>query len=254
MEPIHPEAAIGFAKGADAYDRARPGYPPAAVDWLTDRLGLEPGRVVLDLAAGTGKLTAALVPTGVRVVAVEPVAEMRALLARDVPTAAALDGTAEALPLPDAAVDGIVVAQAFHWFATTAALAEMRRVLDVRHPRAGVVLLWNRRDLDDPVWARVSRLIEPHRQGVPAHRDEDWRRAVEAATAVDLVDTHEVAWRHELDAEGLVDRVASTSVIAALPEATRAALLDEVRALLPPGSTYGLRYACELHLLRLAAA
>lgn len=250
MSPVHPAAATGFTRGADAYDRSRPGYPPAALAWLADRLGLGPEHVVLDLAAGTGKLTAALVPSGACLVAVEPVAAMRTVLTRDLPTVAALDGTAEALPLPDAAVDAIVVAQAFHWFATTAALAEMRRVLDGRTPGAGVALLWNRRDLDDPVWSATTRLVEPHRHGVPAHRDEDWRRAVAASDELDLVETHEVGWRHDLDADGLVDRVASTSMIAALPDGTRTALLDEVRALIPPGETHGLPYDCELHLLR----
>src|SRR5207244_7905772 len=88
---LHP-AAAGFARAADVYERARPEYPPEAVAWLADRLDLRPGRVVVDVAAGTGKLTRLLVPTGARVVAVEPLAEMRAVLMRAVPEAAALEG------------------------------------------------------------------------------------------------------------------------------------------------------------------
>ena len=113
---VREEAARGFQQGADAYERGRPGYPRGAVQWLWTELGLEPGRTVLDVAAGTGKLTRELVPSGATVIAVEPVPAMRAVLERVVPDARALDGTAEALPIDDATVDAITVASAFHWF------------------------------------------------------------------------------------------------------------------------------------------
>ena len=100
MAGVHDAAARGFSRSADAYDRARPDYPPAAVAWLAERLGLWPGRTVVDLAAGTGKLTRPLAATGAEVVAIEPVAEMRARIGDA--AARAFDGTAEAIPLPDA--------------------------------------------------------------------------------------------------------------------------------------------------------
>src|SRR5207248_7859769 len=98
---IHPRAAVGFASAADIYERARPSYPQDAIDWLVAQTGLGPGHTVVDLGAGTGKLTRLLVPTGARVVAVEPIPEMRAHIAG----AEVIDGTAEAIPLPSASAD-----------------------------------------------------------------------------------------------------------------------------------------------------
>src|SRR5205807_4612798 len=106
----------GFDRAAEIYERARPEYPPQAVTWLAERLDLRAGRTVVDLGAGTGKLTRALVATGARIVAVEPLAEMRRVLEGAVPEAEALAGTAEAMPLPDAFADAVTVAAAFHWF------------------------------------------------------------------------------------------------------------------------------------------
>src|SRR6478672_1939958 len=101
MAATHPTAAAGFARTAGAYERGRPGYPPEAIDHLAAALGVRPGRTVLDLAAGTGKLTRLLVGRGATVIAVEPVAEMRRMLAQAAPDAEVRDGTAEALPVAD---------------------------------------------------------------------------------------------------------------------------------------------------------
>jgi SAM-dependent methyltransferase len=133
-------AASSFARSAGAYERARPGYAPEAVAFLVKRLGLGPGRVVVDLAAGTGKLAGQLVPSGARVVAVEPLAEMRSLIPAGIEV---FDGTAEAIPLPDASVDAVTVAQAFHWFDAEVALREIERVL---RPGGSLALVSNRRD------------------------------------------------------------------------------------------------------------
>src|SRR5690348_7867668 len=110
---VHEVARRGFDAEAAAYDRARPGYPPDAVAWLTEKIGIRPGRRVVDLAAGTGKLTALLTPAGARLAAVEPVSGMRAQFRRRFPGIPMLAGVAEALPFGSASLDGVVVAQAF---------------------------------------------------------------------------------------------------------------------------------------------
>jgi SAM-dependent methyltransferase len=215
---VHPRAAVGFGRAADAYERARPGYPAEAVSWLRDRLDLGPGRTVVDLAAGTGKLTRLLLPTGARVVAVEPVAAMRDTLARAVPAAEIVDGTAEAMPLPEGTTDAVTVAQAFHWFSTAEALAEIHRVL---RPDGGLALVWNRRDLDDPLQVAMDGMIARHRGDVPTHRTGRWKSAFAASDLFGPLEEHLVPYHQELDRRGLVDRVMSTSVMAALPDAER---------------------------------
>src|SRR2546423_11287143 len=136
VSELHP-ATRGFA-AADVYERGRPSYPAASIEKIVERLGLHPARTVLDLAAGTGKLTRLLVPSGANVIAVEPVLEMRTELERRVPGVAALGGTAERIPLNDDHVDAVTVGQAFHWFNADAALREIQRVL---RPGGGLALI-----------------------------------------------------------------------------------------------------------------
>jgi SAM-dependent methyltransferase len=226
---LHPAASGGFARSAGAYERGRPGYPPAAVDFLVARLRLGPGRVVVDLAAGTGKLTRPLLATGAEVAAVEPVAEMRAALP---PGARALDGTAEAIPLDPASADAVTVAQAFHWFDADAALTEIHRVL---RPGGALALVWNRRRMDDPLNRAVEELIAPHRGDTPAFRADAWRAAFERTELFGPLEEHKFPNEQLLDADGLVDRVASISFIATLEEAERAEVLRAVRALAGDG-------------------
>ena len=225
---INQEAARGFQQGADAYERGRPGYPEEAVRWLWHQLGLGPGRTVLDVAAGTGKLTRELVPSGATVVAVEPVPAMRAVLERVVPDARALDGTAEALPIEDAAVDAITVASAFHWFDGPAAGAEFRRVL---RPDARLALLWNRRRLDQPIHQAVDDIIGPYRRRTPSHHRGEWREPLESGGLFARVAERQVRFEQVLDADGFVDRFRSISFFAALPDAERKRVVERLRAL-----------------------
>ena len=212
----------------DEYERARPGYPADAVAWLVERLRINPSKTVLDLAAGTGKLTRQLAPTGAEIVAVEPVAAMRARLEEALPGVATLAGAAEAIPAPEASVDAVTVGQGFHWFANDRALAEIHRVL---RPDGRLGLIWNARDESVDWVARLSNIIEPHRGDVPRFVSRKWQHAFETTPLFGPLEERQFAFAHEMDAETLVARVASISFIAALPDHERARVLAEVREL-----------------------
>jgi SAM-dependent methyltransferase len=225
---IHDVAVEGFTKGTDAYERARPSYPPAAVAFLVDELGIGPASTVVDLAAGTGKLTRLLVPTGAKIIAVEPVEAMRTKLRDVVPGIEVRAGAAEALPLADGSADCVTVAQAFHWFRPAEALAEIGRVL---RPGGGLALLWNARDASVPWVARINQAIRWNRGQIPQYDDgaEDWAALVAGATVFTPLQFTSFRHDQEMDLPLLLDRVSSTSYIAALPDDDRARVLDEVR-------------------------
>jgi SAM-dependent methyltransferase/quercetin dioxygenase-like cupin family protein len=238
---INPIAERGFGSAADAYEMARPSYPPDAVEWLRVHAGLGPDRTVVDLAAGTGKLSRPLAATGARVIAVEPVAPMRALIGDRIE---ALAGTAEEIPLPDGSADIVAVGQAFHWFDGLTAIPEIHRVL--RHD-GRLVLLWNVRHTDNPLAVAIEEVIGPYCASVPRVRTGQWR---EAFAATGLFGPFEVAsfdHDHVLDADGLVGRVASISAIAALPEAKRAEVLERIRPL-AGGGDVTMGYRCDVFL------
>jgi SAM-dependent methyltransferase len=225
---IHEEARRGFEAAADAYERGRPAYPARVVEWLGAELDLQPGRTVLDVGAGTGKLTRLLVASGADVAAVEPVAAMRAVLEQVVPDARVLDGTAEVLPVGSESVDAIAVAQAFHWFDVPRTLSEFRRVL---RPGGRLALIWNRRRLEQPLHREISAIIDPYHGDTPSHQRGAWRAPLVASALFVPAGELEVPYEQELDVDGLVDRVGSTSFIAALPECERSAVLGRVREL-----------------------
>jgi SAM-dependent methyltransferase len=224
---IHREAARGFEQGADAYERGRPGYQGEVIEWLVKTLELGPGRTVLDVAAGTGKLTRELVGSGATVIAVEPVAGMRAVLERVVPDATALAGTAEALPIADGAVDAITAASAFHWFDGPVAAAEFHRAL-----RAGgkVALLWNRRRLDQPIHRAVDEIIGPYRRQTPSHHRGEWREPLESGGLFVPAAERQIPFEQALDPGRFVDRFSSISFVAALPDGQREQAIERLKA------------------------
>ena len=226
---IHESAAKGFAAGADAYERGRPSYSPEAIAHIVRELRIGPGKRVLDLAAGTGKLTRELAPSGADLVAVEPIPEMRAKLGAAVPSAEAITGTAEDVPLENHSVDAAVVGQAFHWFDGIRAISELRRVL---RPDGALALIWQSRDATVPWVARLNEIIDRADHGHPRFRTEAWRKAFDLTALFDPLEKTEFAYVQRATAETLVDRVASISYVAAMSEAQRRAVLDEVRELL----------------------
>jgi SAM-dependent methyltransferase len=221
---IDPVAAAGFGSAAEVYERARPSYPPEAIDWLLMRTGVGEGDTIVDLGAGTGKLTRLLAPAGARVVAIEPVPEMRALIG----VGEVMDGTAEAIPLDDGAAALVTVAQAFHWFDLDRALPEIHRVL---RPGGRLALVWNMRDLDDPVQRGVEDLLAPLRGRLTAQREGKWRAPLAASPLFGEPETAEFRYEQQFTGDDLVDRVASTSFVAAMADHERRPLLDQVRAL-----------------------
>jgi len=212
--------ANSFASVADAYERGRPEYPLDAVRWLT---GDAPADVV-DLGAGTGKLTRGIVALGHRVIAVEPLPEMLEHLSRAAPEARALTGSAEAIPLPDASADVVACAQAFHWFDHAAALPEIVRVL---RPRGRLALVWNTRDDREPWVAQLSDTIV----GRETIRESDALGPVGTSGLFDVVETTTFSFRQRLDRASLRDLVLSRSYCAVLPPDEREEVLARVDGL-----------------------
>jgi ubiquinone/menaquinone biosynthesis C-methylase UbiE len=242
---IHPSAQ-GFQTAAGDYERARPDYPEAAARWLAERLDLRPGRQVVDVAAGTGKLTRLLVVTGATVIGVEPVAGMRERLAAALPEVELLDGVAEAIPLDDGSVDAATVAQAFHWFDGDRALAEIHRVA---RQEGRLAVVYNRRVLEHPVHAGLEAILNPLRGHTPARRTGQWRHAFDRTRLWTPVEELELPHVQLLDREGVVARAASISFVAALPADRRAEVLERVRELVKGRpEPIELPYACELFL------
>ena len=226
---VHHAAANGFGAAAAVYQHARPDYPAALAEWLRDELGLAPGRVAVDLGAGTGKFTPLLGATGARVVAVEPVAAMRAELVAAHPDVEALAGDAERLPLADASVDAIVCAQSFHWFARPAALVEMRSALK---PGGALGLVWNVRDARVAWVAALTEILDRHQGDVPRHESGQWRSLFPAPGFSPLTERR-FDYQHVGPGERvIVERAMSVSFIAALPADEQARVAREVRGLI----------------------
>jgi SAM-dependent methyltransferase len=229
--------ATSFAEVADAYERGRPGYPLDAVRWLA---GDAPADVV-DLGAGTGKLTRSLVAHGHRVTAVEPLPEMLEQLRGAVPGATALVGGAESIPLHDAVADVVTCAQSFHWFDHEAALPEIARVL---RPGGRLALVWNTRDDSDAWVAELSDTIV----GRESIQDGDALDPLEASPYFEQVERASFAFSQRLDRQTLRDLVISRSYCAVLSEAERAPTLERVDRLFDAHAVEGvleLPYATE---------
>jgi ubiquinone/menaquinone biosynthesis C-methylase UbiE len=211
VSDVHPTAASAFHARADDYERARPGWPPDAVAAVLDRFG---AGAVVDLAAGTGKLTRVIAEQADTVIAIEPVEGMRRVLREQLPHVRAMDGTAEAIPLPDGSIDTVFVGEALHWFDLPRALPEIARVLK---PGGGLAVLYHGIPGDRPAWfEELSDLIM-------ARRNADhpvlgaWREALEAAPQFEAPVDETFPYEHPSTRELIVAEISSFSSIGSLP-------------------------------------
>jgi SAM-dependent methyltransferase len=219
-----------FEKVAADYERHRPEYPEEALCWAAERIGLEPGARVLDVGAGTGKLTRGLVALGYHVVAVEPGGAMLDQLRTAVPGAEAINGSAESVPLADESVDAAFAAQAYHWFDRERALPELHRVL---RTDGGLALLWNWWDERDPLQAALGELVGY--AGHEPYRDEElpgapWFREL-GRTVVETVE--------ESSPQALVDYLSTASAFLVAEPDERDESLRRIREI---AEQYGDRF------------
>jgi SAM-dependent methyltransferase len=211
--------ARSFGAAADAYERGRPGYPPSVAEWLAP----DPVALAVDVGAGTGKFTRALLPRAAEVVAVEPDAAMRERLTDVLPEVSALGGTGEAIPLPDGSADLVTFAQSWHWVDPTSGAFEAARIL---RPGGVLGLVWNIRDESVPWSAALGGLIlRPESRIMQYDRPFVGEPFTEGSH-------REFAWVHEQSRADFLDMLTSRSYLIVMPADERAALLHQVEDLL----------------------
>jgi SAM-dependent methyltransferase len=229
---LHP-LAQQFTSVAGAYERGRPEYPPAAIGALSAELGLRPGAPLLDLAAGTGKLSRALLARGFEVIAVEPLESLRAVLSERIGSARVREGIAEEIPLPDASVDAVTIGDAFHWFDHSRALPEIRRVL---RPGGGLSIMSMVPDWRGASWAHdLGTLVAGSRPQHPHFDGPPWQEVVAAAGGWSPGREIRVTTSRPTVPEQIVDHMASMSWVAAMAEPEREALIARARELVNSG-------------------
>ena len=228
MNEKRSEQAASFDRAAEVYERARPEYPAEAVDWLLPK----DVKTVLDLGAGTGKLTRALAARGLEVFAVDPSPKMLEQLSAAIPGATVSVGTAEDIPLADASVDVVLVAQAWHWVDQGAALPSVARVL---RPGGTLGLVWNIRDDRVPWVQRLTAVMHPA-------EGETFMQTghIERGPCGEL-ETASFEWSLDFTREGLLDLLRSRSYFITAPSDEQTTLLAGVNELLDTDPDVGGR-------------
>ncbi|MCD7041360.1 MULTISPECIES: class I SAM-dependent methyltransferase [Pseudomonas fluorescens group] len=229
MTGVHTSAQQGFSTQAVTYAQGRPDYPRQLTGWLAETLRIDAQSSVVDLGAGTGKFTRLLSTLAPTLTAVEPVAAMGAQLRKLLPDVRLVNGTAESIPLPSASADAVVCAQAFHWFSTEAALAEIHRVLK---PGGRLGLVWNVRDESVDWVAAITDIITPYEGDTPRFHTGLWREAFNgvyfSAPDVTYFPYNHVGSPQEV----IMDRFLSVSFIAALADGPKASVTAQLQALI----------------------
>lgn len=217
---------VGYEIVASAYEKGRPDYPQTAMAHFISALKLEPGKWVLDLAAGTGKLSKAVQESGVDLVGVEPVLEMRKIFSRELPGVSILEGSAEQIPLEDGAVDCVMVGTAFHWFDGEKALNEIARVLK---PRGKLGLIWNIFDKQAPWVREVRALLEKEMvQQNPTHDSLEWKNAFDETTLFGPLLHLTYSYCYPGTAQDVVNRVFSAKVLGMVSAEKRDEIVSRV--------------------------
>jgi SAM-dependent methyltransferase len=231
---VHEAAATGFERRADAYSRGRPAYHPQLVARVAARIfdavmvdGMVADGLVVDVGAGTGIFTAQLLELGVKAIAVEPVAAMRAALSEALPTVEVFDGTAESLPFDARSVHTLLVAQAFHWFDPKPTLHEMARVL---RPGGELICVWNVRDENVDWVAKYTEVVDAYANDTPRYRDNPQPSSPQLA----------------------VDRALSTSFIAALEPTEQLLIANRITVIVASlGEHFDYPYRSEMQVWKL---
>jgi SAM-dependent methyltransferase len=235
---MHP--LVGGFTDAEAYNAARPRYDAGVAQELLDRLQLAPGAPVLELGAGTGQLSEALLDAGLDLIAVEPLAATRELLVAAIGAGRVRSGRAEAIPLADDSVAAVFAADSFHWFDEERAMPEIKRVLQ---PGGGVAILRMVAHVDRPWNREFGEILMESRPEHPAFGERAPAAALEEDPAFGPVEATSVATPGVIDRERLLAWIATFSWIAVLTEAERGRLLERLEALLQRNEVESLDYA-----------
>ncbi len=215
-QSIHPAAKNGFSAGAERYQQTRPNYPPEIVQWLKHHLLLTEQAHCVDLGAGTGKFLASLQQVTSQITAVEPVSEMIGQLKTVYPEIACIQATSTDIPLNSNSIDAVVCAQSFHWFADSASLAEIHRILK---PQGQLALIWNQRDVQVDWVKALADVIAPLEGNTPRYHSGQWKKVFEQQTLFQLDHVQTFQQAHIGTVENVVSkRLLSSSFIAAMPE------------------------------------